>query len=209
MARTVLTNSQWKQLAALFPKRGPGKKRRLRLEGILWIHRTGAPWRDLPSCFGPWESVQSCFRRWSKSGLWARIWEALRRALGEDHEVFYLDSTAVKAHRHSAGARKDLGNQAIGCSRGGRGTKIHAACDALGYPLAVKLSAANESDIAHAEGLIEGQSAKQVVADRGYDSDSLREKVRSQGAEPVIPPRNSRKEKRPYDEHCYGKPPCH
>jgi transposase len=96
-------------------------------------------------------ACRAAFRRWSKSGLWARIWEALqalRLALGEDHEVFCLDSTAVKAPTATApGARKELGAQAIGSSRGGRGTKIHAACDALDYPLAMKLSAANESDI--------------------------------------------------------------
>jgi transposase len=105
MARKVLTNTDWRQLTPLFPKRGPGKKRRLRLEGILWIHRTGAPWRDLPGCFGPWRTVQSCFERWSKSGLWERIWDHLRKVLGEDREALYLDSTAVKAHRHSAGAQ--------------------------------------------------------------------------------------------------------
>ena len=171
----------------------------------LWVHRTGAPWRDVPAKFGKSDSVQSCFKRWSKSGLWARLWERLRLLPGEDREALYLDSTAVKAHRHSAGARKALGPQAIGSSRAGRGTKIHAACDALGYPLALKLSAANESDIAQAEGLLAGQPAERVVADRGYDSDALRAKIAAQGAEPVIPPRKLRKEERPYDEHCcYG-----
>lgn len=124
--------------------------------------------------------------------------------LGEDREALYLDSTAVKAHRHSAGARRELGPQAIGSSRGGRGTKIHAACDALGYPVAVKLTAANESDIAQAKGVLEGQAAERVIADRGHDSDALLETIKEQGAEPVIPPRKHRKEERPYDEHCYG-----
>ena len=110
----------------------------------------------------------------------------------------------MKAHRHSAGARRELGPQAIGASRGGRGTKIHAVCDALGYPLAVQLSAANKSAIAQAEEMLEGQSAERVVADRGYDSDALREKITAQGAEPVIPPRKHRKEKPAYDKHCSG-----
>ena len=105
MARTVLTNADWAQLAPLFPKRGPAQHRRKRLEGILWVHRTGAPWRDVPRGFGRWERVESGFPRWSKSGLWARVWEVLRQRLGEDHEALYLDSTSVKAHRHSAGAR--------------------------------------------------------------------------------------------------------
>jgi transposase len=203
MARTVLTNSDWKQLAPLFPKRGPAKQRRRRLEGILWVHRTGAPWRDVPRCFGPWRSVRSCFERWSDSGLWAHIWETLRALLGEDHEALYLDSTSVKAHRHSAGAR-GKGQEAIGRSRGGRGTKLHAVCDGLGYPLAVALTAAQESDVAQAAGLLEGRAAGQVVADRGYDSDPLRETIKARGAEPVIPGRKHRTVPVEFDRHCYG-----
>ena len=203
MARTVLTNANWKQLEPLFPKRGPAKHRRRRLEGILWIHRTGAPWRDLPRTFGPWRSVRSCFERWSDSGLWARIWEAMRASFGEDHEALYLDSTSVKAHRHSAGAR-GKGEEAIGSSRGGRGTKIHAVCDGLGYPLAFELTPAQTSDVTQADGLLAGQEAGQVVADRGYDSDALRETIKAQGAEPVIPGRKNRKEVVVYDKHCYG-----
>ena len=142
------------------------------------MHRTGAPWRDVPRCFGRWESVQSCFSRWSKSGLWASIWEVLRQRSGEDHEALYLDSTSVKAHRHSAGAR-GKGEEAIGRARGGRGTKVHAVCDGLGYPLAVALTAAQEHDAPQAAGLLEGQAAGQVVADRGYDSDALRETIKA------------------------------
>ena len=203
MARTVLTNADWQQLAPLFPKRGPAQHRRRRLEGILWVHRTGAPWRDVPRCFGRWESVQSCFSRWSKSGLWASVWEVLRQRSGEDHEALYLDSTSVKAHRHSAGAR-GKGEEAIGRARGGRGTKVHAVCDGLGYPLAVALTAAQEHDAPQAAGLLEGQAAGQVVADRGYDSDALRETIKAKGAEPVIPGRKTRKVAVEYDQHCYG-----
>lgn len=74
----------------------------------------------------------------------------------------------------------------------------------MGYPLAVKLTAANESDIAQAEGLLENQPAEQVIADRGSDSGALREKIKEQGAKAVIPPRKHRKQKPAYDEHCYG-----
>ena len=203
MARTVLTNADWAQLAPLFPKRGPAKHRRKRLEGILWIHRTGAPWRDLPRGFGKWESVESCFARWSKSGLWAQIWEVLRGRFGEDREALYLDSTSVKAHRHSAGAR-GKGEEAIGTSRGGRGTKVHAVCDGLGYPLAFELTPAQASDVTQAEGLLADQSTERVVADRGYDSDAPRETIKARGAEPVIPGRKNRTVPVEYDKHCYG-----
>jgi transposase len=88
MARTVLTNADWKQLEALFPKRGPAKTRRRGLEGILWVHRTGA--RLGVTCPAPLAAGAACrswFERWSDSGLWARIGEALRLLLGEDHEA--------------------------------------------------------------------------------------------------------------------------
>ena len=52
--------------------------------------------------------------------------------------------------------------------------------------------------------MLESQPAERIIADRGYDSDALREKITAQGAEPVIPPRKHRKEERPCDEHCYG-----
>jgi transposase len=88
MAREVLNNEQWKQLEPLFPRFGPKKNRRRRLEGILWVHRTGAPWRDVPGKFGKWQSVQSAFERWSKSAVWQRLWKHLRQMLGEDPRRF-------------------------------------------------------------------------------------------------------------------------
>ena len=77
-------------------------------------------------------------------------------------------------------------------------------CDGLGYPLAFELTAAQQSDVTQADGLLQGQEAGQVVADRAYDSDALRETIKAQGAEPVIPGRKNRKEPVEYDKHCYG-----
>jgi transposase len=79
------------------------------MNGILWIDRTGAPWRDLPERYGPWRTVASRFYRWQKAGIWDRILEALQRrqdAEGElDWRVHYLDATIVRAHQHAAGAK--------------------------------------------------------------------------------------------------------
>lgn len=79
MFRTFLNNRQWEKIKPLLPsphvheKGRPRKNDRLVIEGILWILRTGAPWRDLPSEFGSWETIYSRFYRWSHLGVWNRI----------------------------------------------------------------------------------------------------------------------------------------
>lgn len=77
---------------------------------MLWIVRTGAPWRDLPERYGKWTSVYSRFQRWRKSGLWDRILAQLQQmadSQGElDWEIHFVDGTIVRAHQHAAGAKK-------------------------------------------------------------------------------------------------------
>lgn len=115
MRRGELNDEQWERLRALLPpqkpKTGrPGKDQRLIINGILWILRTGAPWRDLPEQYGPWQTVATRFYRWRKAGVWDRILEALQqKADGEgriDWEVHYVDGTVVRAHQHAAGTKK-------------------------------------------------------------------------------------------------------
>ena len=92
------------------PKTGrPNHDHRRIVNGILWIDRTGAPWRDLPERYGPWRTVASRFYRWRKAGLWEDIVEALRRRADADGEIdwdkHYVDATTVRAHQHAAGAK--------------------------------------------------------------------------------------------------------
>ncbi len=72
--------------------------------GILWVLRTGAPWRDLPERFGRWKSTHTRYSRWAKSGVWARVFTSL--SADADNEYALIDATIVRAHQHSAGARK-------------------------------------------------------------------------------------------------------
>ena len=76
---------------------------------MLWIDRTGSPWRDLPECYGPWRTIASRFYRWQKAGGWDRILKALQSQKDQegelDWEVHYLDATIVRAHQHAAGAK--------------------------------------------------------------------------------------------------------
>ena len=88
----------------------PGKDHRTVINGILWILRTGSPWRDLPERFGPWATVASRFYRWRKQGLWERLVAAVQReaaALGQvEWEVHFVDGANVRAQQHAAGAKR-------------------------------------------------------------------------------------------------------
>ena len=74
------------------------------VEAVLWIARTGSPWRDLPPEFGLWNSAYQRFARWSRQGVWHRIFTQL--AGDADFEEVFIDSTIVRAHQHAAGAAK-------------------------------------------------------------------------------------------------------
>jgi putative transposase len=91
----------------------------------------------------------------------------------------------------------------LGRSRGGFGTKIHAAVSPLGHPVALELTGSEASDSPRLPGLIAGVATGSVLADKGYDSDANRAAIRAAGAEPCIPPRRNRKEVIPYDRHLY------
>ena len=148
---------------------------RLRIEAILWILRTGAPWRDLPELFGPWQSAYGRFRAWSENGVWQAIWSALS-AKARDDEYLMIDSTAMRVHAHGANPAGGQAAQAMGRSRSSLSTKVHLACDALGYPLGMILTGANVSDFDQAKPLLKAHLRPGTLAimDKGYDSDSIR-----------------------------------
>ena len=77
---------------------------RMFVKGVLWIVRTGAPWRDLPAALGEGNSVVRRFSRWSDKGMWRRLFEAMSDA--PDFEYLIVDSTIIRAHQHAAGAKK-------------------------------------------------------------------------------------------------------
>jgi transposase len=94
-------------------------------------------------------------------------------------------------------------DQALGRSRGGFGTKIHGSFDGLGHPVELKLTAAQESDIAQAGELLAGHAPEVVIADRGYDKKALVERIESRGARAVIPTQKNRAVQREVDPHWY------
>jgi putative transposase len=108
LIRRELTDEQWRRIGHLVPgkdgdKGRHGEDNRLFIDGVLWLARAGAPWRDLPPVFGKWNSVFQRFRRWAKKGVWERIFQALVE--NPDFEYLIIDSTIVRAHQHAAGAK--------------------------------------------------------------------------------------------------------
>src|SRR5712671_3160245 len=158
MERFGLRNDQWERIKDVLPGRvghvgGTAEDNRLFVEGVLYRFRTGCPWRDLPERFGYWKSVHQRFSRWAKSGVFERAFKLLASDL--DNEYMMIDATIVRAHQHSAGARKKNGAQAIGRSRGGLTTKVHALVDALGNPCNLMLTPGQDHDLTCAIPLLE------------------------------------------------------
>jgi len=101
--------------------RGPGGRparcHRRVLDGIFWIARTGAPWRDLPEEFGKWSSVYRQFRRWTLAGLWESLLEVLNASEAVPDTVQMVDSTVVRAHHCAAGAKGGLKKRILAVQR--------------------------------------------------------------------------------------------
>lgn len=95
-------------LAVRAPNGRKPTNHRLVLDGIFWIARTGAPWRDLPGEFGKWSSVYRQFRRWTLTGLWEDIMEALNQSGSVPSALQMIDSTVIRAHHQAAGAKGGL-----------------------------------------------------------------------------------------------------
>ncbi len=109
-----MTDEQWLKLNPLLPPQKahtgqPAHDHRRIINGILWLHRTGAPWRDIPERYGKHSTISSRFYRWRQAGIWQRIWESLMQQADSegsiDWEVNFVDSTIVRAHQQRAGAK--------------------------------------------------------------------------------------------------------
>lgn len=193
MARLMLNDELWSKLKPIMLNFSIYDKEGLRLttEGILYRMRSGVPWRDLPEEFGSWNSVYKRFNEWSSKGKLMQIFKKLSE--NPDYEWTFVDGSIVKAHQHSAGATKGE-EAAIGKSVAGNTTKIHMVVDAFGLPTEFEVTGGEVHDSKVAPDLIAklpGEST--TVADRGYDSEELREQIRKGGGVPVIPRKRNSK----------------
>lgn len=190
----------------------PAHDHRRILSGILWVLRTGAPWRDLPERFGPWSTVWSRFRRWTAEGVWQGVLAELQRA-GEaegrlDWSTHFVDGTIVRAHQHAAGAISGQEHEALGRSRGGFSTKIHLRAEGGGKPIAFLLSGGERHESLYLGPLLDLGRVRRtsagrpksrpaaVVGDKGYSYPSVRRVLVRRGIRAVIPRRS---DQRPQD----------
>ena len=105
MDRTVLRDDQWERIKDFLPGKASDSgvtagNNRLFIEAVLWIARTGSPWRDLPASFGHWHRVYVRYNRWSHKGTWAKILAAV--ADDPDLEYLMVDGSIVSVHQHGA-----------------------------------------------------------------------------------------------------------
>jgi transposase len=175
MLRDGIRDDQWDRIKDLLPGRighvgATARNNRLFIDAVLYRIRTGIPWRDLPERFGDFKNIHRRFSRWAEKGLWTNLLSLLTE--DADEEYVMIDSTLVRAHQHSSGAvGRNPSDQAIGRSRGGLTTKIHARVDALGNPTEFFLTAGQVHDLAGAEVLLTDIETGAVIADKAYDAE--------------------------------------
>src|SRR5215468_2641654 len=132
--RYELTDDEWVAIKLMLPNKPRGVPRvndRRVLNGIFWVLRSGAPWRDLPDNFGPYTTCYNRFVRWRRAGVWAKTMSAL--AGTHNAAVQMIDTSIVRVHQHGACITRNR-RQSMGRSRGGLTSKIHALWEKLGLP---------------------------------------------------------------------------
>jgi transposase len=240
--RFDLTDAEWAHLEPLLPVPvRPGRpskwaKRQL-IDGIRWRVRTGAPWRDVPECYGSWQAVYALFRRWQRAGVWARIVTALQASADAAELICWdvsVDSTIARAHQHAAGARTDAAEQkeppggvgqepadhGLGRSRGGLTTKVHLACEQGRKTLSALVTGGQRGDSPQFIPVLTGirvprpaggrprTRPDRVLADRAYTSRGNRAYLRRRGIKATIPSKADQDAHRRAKGSAGGRPPA-
>jgi transposase len=202
--RYELTDHEWTAIKPMLPNKPRGVARvndRRILNGIFWVLRSGAPWRDLPQSFGPYTTCYNRFVRWRRAGVWGKIMNVLAGA--HDAAVQMIDTSIVRVHQHGACITRNR-RQSMGRSRGGLTSKIHAVVDTNGLPVQLALTAGEAHDNRLAGSLLSRlKSGSMLLADRGYDADWIRALVTKRRARANIPARSNRNESICFSPHLY------
>ena len=159
------------------------------LLAVLFRLREGCSWRAL-SIFAPHTTIYTRWKQWCEQG----VWDTILACLGDEArgKLWAIDSTSSKVHKHACGAPQFHGCQAIGRSRGGPNTKVHALVDTFGRAVKLSLTPGNSHDLAAAAGLVEGVISRTILADKAYDSDAFRSVLADLGLGACIPPKSNR-----------------
>jgi transposase len=207
--RAALTDKEWQTLYGLLLLNeriyvGSEEKCKRFLNAVLWILRSGTQWRLLPASLGKWNSVFKRFSRWCERG----VWQSLHTGCSQhpDLQQVLIDSTITRAHACAAGAVGSSSEaEALGRSKGGFTTNIHAITDALGNPLDFILTGGQSSDVGQADVLLQltPAGAEALLGDKGYDSDAFVHAIQERGMQAIIPPRCNRIAPRDCDWFVY------
>jgi transposase len=186
-------------------KRKVGRPRvamELVLEGLLFVLSEGCSWRAIDREMVSWNTVYQYFRLWCQRGVLERALAQLGPELTAGWH--FLDSTHVKVHADATNPVGGQASQAIGRTKGGLNTKIHAVVNSDSEAVVIAISAGNEADISCAEQLVANlPKGSVVVADKAYDSDTLRDFISRDGNRACIPPRSNRLKPQTYSSKIY------
>src|SRR5688572_9117208 len=173
--RYELSDNEWCAIRAMLPNKPRGVARvddRRVLNGIFWVLRSGAPWRDLPGIYGPRTTCYNRFVRWQRAGIWTAIMNAL--AAAHDAAIQMIDTSMVRVHQHAA-CITGSASQSVGRSRGGLTSKLHVVVDANGLPVRLGITPGEAHDNQLCSALLTGLKPHSIVlADCGYDADWIR-----------------------------------
>jgi transposase len=202
-----LSDEAWATIEPLLPKVYAGARRqddRRIISGIIHVLRSGCRWQDCPAVYGPSTTVYNRFNRWSRRGRWRSLFEALVKEQPKDTRS--VDSTSIRTQRSAAGGKEGAKAQAIGRSRGGRTTKIHAVADSEGRLFRFSLTPGNVADITAAYELITDLPDKGcLIGDMGYDARKLRQALAFRGIASVIPTNPTHQTQWPINLETYKK----
>lgn len=150
--------------------------------------------------FGSWKSIYNRFRNWAQRGWWEQIFRGteISECMGS-----ILDGSVVRAHQDAAGGRGGPAVNAIGRSRGGFSTKLHAVVTLDGQPIEIRLTPGQQHEATVADVLLDFVHGSHCLADGGYDADCILQGACDRNLTAVIPPSKSRKHRRHYDRQLY------
>ena len=204
MIRGLMTDDEWAYFEPFLIHRGggrPPRNHRRVLDAVFWLMRTGAPWRDLPEEFGNWNSIFRQFRRWADSGIWDVILEGLAESGVGDAALQMIDATITRAHHCAAGGRGGLSATRSVARAAASLPKSTPAPT----PIGVVITPGQAHDVTAFPALMQEieRDPEQMLGDRGYDSEAVRNEIEERGGEAAIPSTANRKVQHVVDKALY------